>query len=182
MTAIFKSPVAVQAVQNSAVATAAVAAVSDPLITATVINLAGLTPGSYSNMAALAASSTAMAAVAASSTAMTAVAASTVAMSALAASSVAIAALKASPLCTVFNPANQNAWRDDTFNGSGVLIRISNFNTGTAYYNIDGGSNVIINSQQLDIIKAYRSKLVVHWVDFSGPSDRGIYRIVLTGN
>ena len=192
MTAIWQSETAVQAVKNNADAWATFTGASSAVMGKTVALLAGLDPSTYADMTAIAASSTAMTAVAASQTAMTAVAASqtamtavaasAIAMSAVSASSVAVAALKASPLCTVFNPTNQNAWRTDTFNGSGILIRISNLNASSAYYNIDNGSNTTITAQQVDPVKAYSSKLVVYWVDYSGPSDRGIYRIVLTGN
>ena len=85
MTAIQKSPTALNAIAASSMATAKYAA-----------GAAGLNPADYADMKAVAASSTAMAAVAASSTAMAAVTASSTAMAAVAASSTAMTAIAAS--------------------------------------------------------------------------------------
>ena len=87
MTAIQKSQTAKDAIAASSMATAKYAA-----------GAAGLNPADYSDMTALAASSTAMAAVAASQTAMAAVAASTTAMTAVEGSNAAVTALGNSPL------------------------------------------------------------------------------------
>ena len=85
MTAIQKSPTALNAIAASSMATAKYAA-----------GAAGLNPADYADMKAVAASSTAMAAIIANATALNAVVTSSTAMTAVAASSTAMAAVAAS--------------------------------------------------------------------------------------
>ena len=88
--------------------------------------LAGLSPASYANMTAVAASPTAMTAVAASSTAMAAVAASPTALNAINASTTALNALYSSPLKQTYNWSGGN-WTANPAtirSGSALLVRV----------------------------------------------------------
>ena len=113
MTAIQKSPTALNAIAASSMATAKYAA-----------GAAGLNPADYADMKAVAASSTAMAAVAASSTAMAAVGNSITAMSAISASSTALTALCNSPLAVT---TNASTWGSSStlLTGKRILVGFS---------------------------------------------------------
>ena len=86
-----------------------------------VATLAGLDCGTYADMTAVAASSTAMAAVIANSTALNAVAASSTAMAAVAASYVAVAAVYGSAVAVDAVKANGTAWATLTGATSAVM-------------------------------------------------------------
>ena len=123
MTAIQKSPTALNAIAASSMATAKYAA-----------GAAGLNPADYADMKAVAASSTAMAAIIAnatalnavvtSSTAMTAVGNSITAMSAISASSTALTALCNSPLAVT---TNASTWGSSStlLTGKRILVGFS---------------------------------------------------------
>ena len=167
MAAIFRSSTALQVVQNNASAWAIFSNASSVVMGKTVAELAGLNPSSYADMNAIASSSTAMAAMRASTTAMNALANSTVAYN----------ALLSSTLLVRFNPANQNAWRNDTvYAGSGIFVRLVSYNTASNWYKLDGGSAITLAAKDSKVVKAFQTSLQVYWVDYS-ESARGVYYI-----
>ena len=197
MAAIFRSSTALQVVQNNASAWAIFSNASSVVMGKTVAELAGLNPSSYADMNAIASSSTAMAAIIANSTALKAVVSSSAAMSAVAASQTAMAAMRASTtamnalanstvaynallsstLLVRFNPANQNAWRNDTvYAGSGIFVRLVSYNTASNWYKLDGGSAITLAAKDSKVVKAFQTSLQVYWVDYS-ESARGVYYI-----
>ena len=125
MTAIQKSPTALNAIAASSMATAKYAA-----------GAAGLNPADYADMTAVAASSTAMTAVAASSAATSAIAASTTALTAIAGSTTALDALYAKKSRLTGASASKS--------GKFIILQISNdsvFNTSKyGYATLSDGS------------------------------------------
>ena len=91
--AIYRSDVALSAVDSEVSAAATFYGADSVAMGKAVVILAGLDPAGYADMSAVAASATAMSAVTASATAMSAVAASATAMSAVTANYVALVAL-----------------------------------------------------------------------------------------
>ncbi len=94
--AVYESAVAVEAVKANETAWSTLTGASSAVMGKAAAKLAGLNPADYSDMDAIAASSTAMAAIASSSTAMAAIASSSTAMAAIASSSTAMAAIASS--------------------------------------------------------------------------------------
>ena len=129
MTAVGSSATARSAVAASTVAMNAICASS--MATAKyATGAAGLNPGSYADMTAVAASSTAMTAVAASSTAMTAVVSSTTAMQAVANSQTALNALAASTtaLDALYAKKKRMSGGSKSLSGKFIILAISSDN------------------------------------------------------
>ena len=173
--AVYGSAVAVDAVKANGTAWATLTGATSAVMGKAVAVLAGLNPGSYADMTAVAASSTAMTAVAASKTALSACRASSTAMAKLAASSTALSALAASSLVTKYNPTSGNAWTTGTVNGSGIFIKVISYQANGNTVAIDSGSAQSI-SNNTNYAKAFQSKLAVYYVPYS-VSGYGIYYI-----